>query len=92
MWFSVRSWLSDEEVDDMRPCDAFQHWFVERSAVEAQMDELITGGLPSAREERQARHLRFLALLERRDVAARELLRAARGSQKSREAHRESID
>jgi len=60
----------------MRQCDAFQHWLCERSAVEAQMDELLAAGVPTSREERHARQIRFLALLERRDVAAHDRLQA----------------
>jgi hypothetical protein len=62
----------------MQQCDAFQHWLCERSAVEAQMDELLAAGVPVSHEERQARQVRFLALLERRDVAAHDLLEALR--------------
>lgn len=58
----------------MHQGEAFQHWVLERSAVEAQMDEILTSRLPVASEERQARRVRFLALIERRDVAARSLL------------------
>jgi hypothetical protein len=58
----------------MQQCDAFQSWLCERSAVEVQLNELFAAGLPTSREERQARKIRFLALLERRDAAARDLL------------------
>lgn len=62
----------------MRQCDAFQHWLGERSAIEAQMDELLAAGVPISPEERQARRIRFLALVERRDMAANGLLEALR--------------
>jgi hypothetical protein len=39
------------------------------------MDRLITAGRPQTAEERQVRQLQFTALIERRDAAARNLLR-----------------
>jgi hypothetical protein len=39
------------------------------------MDRLITAGRPSSAEERLVRQLQFTALIERRDAAARNLLR-----------------
>jgi hypothetical protein len=41
------------------------------------MDRLITAGRPQTPEERQVRQLQFTALIERRDAAARSLLRTA---------------
>jgi hypothetical protein len=70
----------------MQQCDAFQHWLGERSAVEAQMDELLAAGVPVSPEERQARQVQFLALLERRDVAAHDLLEALRRRRASTKA------
>jgi hypothetical protein len=49
----------------------FEHWVLERSSVETQMDEILVAGVPPSMEERQARRMQFL---ERRDEAARLLL------------------
>jgi hypothetical protein len=53
---------------------AFQDWKREHEAVEKEMDRLITAGRPASAEERQVRQLQFIALIERRDAAARSLL------------------
>jgi len=55
---------------------AFQDWSRERAEVEKEMDRLIAAGRPSTPEERQVRQLQYTALIERRDAAARNLLRA----------------
>ena len=55
---------------------AFQDWRRERAEIEREMDRLIAAGRPSTAEERQVRQLQFTALIERRDAAARSLLRA----------------
>jgi len=56
---------------------AFQDWRRECEAVQKEMDRLITAGRPQSPEERQVRQLQFSALIERRDAAARNLLRAS---------------
>ena len=58
----------------MQQDEVFQHWAHERSSVEAQMDEILTAGVPTSPMERQTRQMQFLALIERRDVAAGLLL------------------
>ena len=55
----------------------FQDWRRECEAVQKEMDRLITAGRPQSPEERQVRQLQFSALIERRDAAARNLLRSA---------------
>jgi hypothetical protein len=55
---------------------AFQDWTRERAEIEKEMDRLIAAGRPSTAEERKVRQLQFSALIERRDTAARNLLRA----------------
>ncbi|MGH9637609.1 MAG: hypothetical protein ACRD72_22470 [Candidatus Angelobacter sp.] len=55
----------------------FQDWRREREVVEREMDRLIKAGRPQSPEERQVRQLQFSALIERRDAAARNLLRTA---------------
>jgi hypothetical protein len=54
----------------------FQDWKRECAEIEREMDRLITAGRPSTAEERQVRQLQYTALLERRDAAARNLLRS----------------
>ncbi len=55
--------------------NAFQEWRQECEAVQREMDRLIAAGRPQSPEERQVRQLQFTALIERRDAAARNLLR-----------------
>jgi hypothetical protein len=57
----------------------FQDWKRECAEIEREMDRLITAGRPSTAEERQVRQLQYTALLERRDAAARNLLRSDAG-------------
>jgi len=54
----------------------FQDWKRECAEIEREMDRLITAGRPSTTEERQVRQLQYTALLERRDAAARNLMRS----------------
>jgi hypothetical protein len=56
--------------------DALQNWRREREAVEQEMDRLITEGLPASVEDRLVRQTRFVALVERREAAARKLLQS----------------
>ncbi len=55
----------------------FQDWRRECEVVQREMDRLIKAGRPQSPEERQVRQLQFSALIERRDAAARNLLRTA---------------
>jgi hypothetical protein len=55
----------------------FQDWRRECEAVQKEMDRLIRAGRPQSPEERQVRQLQFTALIERRDAAARSLLRTS---------------
>ena len=56
------------------------------------MDELLAAGVPASREERQARQIRFLALLERRDEAARHLLQVVPQRHKLPSAQSDTAD
>jgi hypothetical protein len=56
--------------------DAFHNWRRELEAVEQEMNSLIAQGLPASSQERQVRRTRFAALIERREAAARNLLRS----------------
>jgi hypothetical protein len=58
--------------------EAFQTWRRECEAVEREMDRLISGGVPASPEERQVRRMRFTALVERREAAARRLIQTDR--------------
>jgi hypothetical protein len=62
----------------------FQDWRREYEAVQREMDRLIKAGRPHSPEERQVRQLQFTALIERRDAAARNLLRSSVRQEKSR--------
>jgi len=54
----------------------FEAWRAECKAVHKEMDRLLLAGRPQSPEERQVRQLQFIALVERRDAAARNLLRS----------------
>lgn len=60
--------------------EAFQNWRTEREAIEAEMTALLQTELIVLPEDRRVRTMRFMALLERRDVAARHLLATVRRS------------
>jgi hypothetical protein len=63
----------------VKQSDAFQTWREESDTVEAEMNVLFSTGLV-APEERQVRKMRFMALLQRREAAAQELLKHVRRS------------
>src|SRR5262249_59573492 len=56
--------------------DAFHNWRRELETVEQEMNSLMAEGLPASNEERHVRRTRFAALIERREAAARNLLRS----------------
>ena len=56
--------------------DAFQTWKRECETIEKEMDRLIIAGRPKLAAERQARQVQFAALIERRHLAARNLMDA----------------
>lgn len=58
--------------------EAFHIWKAEQSAIEAEMNELMTAGPTTSADERQVRRIRFMALVERREAAARALLQSDR--------------
>ena len=70
--------------------DAFQSWRRELEAVEQEMDRLIAAGLPATVEERQVRHAQFVALVERREAAARNLLQSDCASRRDESARASS--
>ena len=51
-------------------------WKNEAAAIHREMDDLIKAGMPETAGERQVRQIQFLALIERRDAAAQQLLQA----------------
>ena len=72
----MHSLRSRSECTVATPIDAFQSWRRELEVVEQEMDRLIAAGLPASAEERQVRQTRFVALVERREAAARKLLQS----------------
>ena len=64
----------------------FEAWKQECEAVHNEMDRLLLAGRPQSPEERQVRQLQFTALIERRDAAARNLLRSCIRNKVSGEA------
>ena len=56
--------------------DAFHNWRRELEEVEQEMNSLMAQGLPASSQERQVRRTRFAALIERREAAARNLLKS----------------
>jgi hypothetical protein len=59
--------------------DAFMRWKEECETVHNEMDRLLAAGWLEAAEERQVRKIRFMALIERRNVAAHNLLKKSDG-------------
>jgi hypothetical protein len=55
---------------------AFKEWLLACAAVQKEMDQLITAGIPSSDHERQQRQRRFFELIEKREAAARNILPA----------------
>jgi hypothetical protein len=45
-------------------------WKEECAVIHMEMDRLLTAGWPKTAEERQVRRIQFMALIERRNVAA----------------------
>jgi hypothetical protein len=54
---------------------SFIDWRKECEAIHAEMDQVLRSAWLSTRDERQVRRLQYLALIERRDAAARKFLR-----------------
>ena len=51
-------------------------WESEAAAIHREMDNLFKAGWPETAADRQVRQIQFLALIERRDAAAQQLLQA----------------
>jgi hypothetical protein len=64
--------------------EAFQNWRSERETIEAEMNGLLQMGPIISSEDRRIRTMRFMALVERRDEAARDLLETVRRSSSRR--------
>ena len=58
--------------------EALRDWRQECDAVEHEMDRLIRSPVPGSAEERQVRRIQFVALVERREDAARKLIQTDR--------------
>jgi hypothetical protein len=67
---------------------SFENWRRESEAVNGEMDSLLSAGWPKTVAECQVRKLQFMALVERRDVAAREFLKPCVLSQRQAMASR----
>jgi len=74
----------------------FEAWRAECQAVHKEMDRLLLAGRPQSPEERQIRQLQFVALIERRDAAARRILSELRAKHVVRAsiiaAHRKQVE
>jgi hypothetical protein len=57
---------------------AFQNWRTASGIIHDEMDRLINSAWPDTVEDRQARKIQYMALIERRNVAARDFLRGQR--------------
>jgi hypothetical protein len=56
--------------------DALISWKEECDAIHREMDRLLTASWPETAEERQVRKIQFMALIERRNFAARNCLKS----------------
>jgi hypothetical protein len=56
--------------------DALRSWKEECNAIHGEMDRLLAAGWLATAEERQVRKIQFMALIERRNVAARNCLKS----------------
>jgi hypothetical protein len=54
---------------------AFQTWRTASGVIHDEMDRLIRSRWPDTVEDRQVRKIQYMALIERRDAAARDFLR-----------------
>jgi hypothetical protein len=54
---------------------AFQTWRTASDIIHGEMDRLMKSGWPDTVEDRQVRKIQYMALIERRDAAARDFLR-----------------
>ncbi len=65
---------------------SFENWRRESEAVNNEMDSLLSAGWPKTVAECQVRKVQFMALLERRNAAAREFLKPCALSQRQTRA------
>ena len=56
--------------------DVLKSWKEECDAIHREMDRLLTASWPETAEERQVRKIQFMALIERRNFAARNCLKS----------------
>ncbi len=67
--------LKPEATSSMEPASPiFKNWKLECEAVHKEMDCLLKAGWAETAADRQVRRMQFMALIERRDAAARNLL------------------
>ena len=68
--------LKHEAGSSLGPADPiFKNWKLECEAVHEEMDLLLKAGWAENGVDRQVRRMQFMALIERRNAAARNLLR-----------------
>jgi hypothetical protein len=72
--------------------EAFHIWKAEQLAIEAEMNELMMAGPTTSADERQVRRIRFMALVERREAAARALLASDRDHFRRRKSAFRSVE
>jgi hypothetical protein len=67
--------LKPEAAASLEPADPiFRNWKLECEAVHEEMDCLLKAGWAETAADRQVRRMQFMALIERRNAAARNLL------------------
>jgi hypothetical protein len=57
--------------------DVFQDWKRESDIIERQMNDLLRAPPPASIADRQVRQIQFVALIERREAAARAFLQSS---------------
>jgi hypothetical protein len=67
-------------------------WKEESHTIHSEMDRLLTAGWPETAEGRQVRKIKFMALIERRNVSAQKLLKPGGETAKLAIGRREPTD
>ena len=68
--------LKSDDASSLKSADPiFKKWKLECEAVHEEMDSLLKAGWAETAADRQVRRMQFMALIERRNAAARNLLR-----------------
>jgi hypothetical protein len=84
--------LKSDAASSLEPADPISiNWKLECEAVHEEMDRLLNAGWAETAADRQVRRIRFMALIERRNAAARNFLRPHRDGL-SAAGHRGTIE